>query len=324
MNYLIKYLLTLAFLSVLLFSSCSDETTISEEPDPVEEPVISVEPEELAILLNEIMATLKGDLTVEPVFITISQACDSSYINCNEADEIIGLDLQFMGLRGTIPEEVMRFGKLESILLDHNYLKGTIPEGLSSLLNLQELDLQGNTLVGPLPTDLISISEEVEINLAKNAIYDIDSSLIQPLNIMDQVDLSNYNVPGSNSETGIATNIPRFPGCEDILDIDELQNCSTEKMLFFIYDKLIYPREALQNEYEETIPIEFVVDSDGDIITNEILEDNGFGTAQSALWTVDRMNYMDENWIPARTADDVAIEAKITVFIKFLLQILIV
>ena len=319
MTYPIKYLLTLAFLSVLLFSSCSDEAVIPEQPDPVEEPVIPVEPEELAILLNEIMATLRGDLTVEPVFTTIAQACDSSYVSCNESGEIIGLDLQFMGLRGTIPAALMEFEKLETILLDHNYLTGTIPDGFSNLLNLQELDLQGNTLEGPLPTDLISISEEVNINLAKNAIHDIDTSIVQPLNIMGQVDLANYNIPGSNSETGTVTNVPRFPGCEDILDSEERRICSIEKMLFFIYDNLVYPREALQNEFEETIPIEFVVDSDGDIITNEILEDNGFGTAQSALWIVDRMNYLDENWIPGRTADDVAIEVRMTVFIKFLL-----
>jgi len=277
------------------------------------------EPEELAVVLNEVIATLKGAENVEPIFKTISQACDSSYINCNINNEIIGIDLQFSNLGGTIPIQILRFEKLESIRLDHNYLKGIIPEGFLGLSVLKELNLKGNILEDPLPVDLASKSELINVDLSQNAFSDINEELIVEYNITDQVDLSKYVRVSDLSETvyGLVSNYPLFPGCDHLDTEDQERTCSNEKVVEFLNSNIVYPRASVKNSVEGLCVLKFTVETDGDLVDIEVVRDLGHQSGNAAMWVVDRMNYLDMNWTPGRLENGDIVNVRWTLPVKF-------
>ena len=74
------------------------------------------------------------------------------------------------GLRGTIPPELGRLDKLETLWLYGNELSGTIPAELGDLVNLEELDLSDNTLAGPIPPELGSLAKLKHLLLQNNSL----------------------------------------------------------------------------------------------------------------------------------------------------------
>ena len=94
--------------------------------------------------------------------------------------------------------------------------------------------------------------------------------------------------------------MPRFPGCEDIADIDERKQCANRKMLEFIYLNLRYPAEARKNGVEGTIVIRYIIKKDGSIAEPTIVKEIGAGCGAEGLRVVNLMNSMPEKWIPGQ------------------------
>mgnify|MGYP000179398787 CR=1 FL=1 len=94
-----------------------------------------------------------------------------------------------------------------------------------------------------------------------------------------------------------AEEMPRFAGCEDILDDkDKRRLCSEEKLLKYIYSEIKYPPIARQNGVEGLVMIQFVVDKDGSIGDIKITKDIGAGCGKETSRVVKNM----PTWIPGK------------------------
>ncbi|KAK1288646.1 putative receptor protein kinase TMK1 [Acorus calamus] len=72
-------------------------------------------------------------------------------ITCDARGNITILNLQKMGLSGTISPYFARLTSVQKLLLSNNDLYGPIPSELSKMPNLKELDVSNNALSGPVP-----------------------------------------------------------------------------------------------------------------------------------------------------------------------------
>ena len=87
----------------------------------------------------------------------------------------------------------------------------------------------------------------------------------------------------------IASDMPRFPGCEFYTDASLKTKCAEEKLLGFIYQNVVYPDSAIANNVEGTVVIQFVVTKTGEIAQGKILKDIGHGCGEEALRMLDLM-----------------------------------
>lgn len=92
--------------------------------------------------------------------------------------------------------------------------------------------------------------------------------------------------------------MPRFPGCEDIADLEERKQCSTKKMLEYIYKSIKYPAEARENGVEGTVVIRFVVDQTGSIVEPQVVREIGSGCDAEVMRIVSEMENINGKWIP--------------------------
>jgi len=96
----------------------------------------------------------------------------------------------------------------------------------------------------------------------------------------------------------IASEMPRFPGCEFYTEGALKSKCAEEKLLGFIYQNIVYPDSAVANNVEGTVVIQFVVTKTGDIAQPKILKDIGYGCGEEALRMFDLMQEQNIKWIP--------------------------
>lgn len=95
--------------------------------------------------------------------------------------------------------------------------------------------------------------------------------------------------------------MPRFPGCEEMVgSIDERKACSDKKLLEYLYKNLKYPVIARDNGIEGRVYVQFVVEKDGSISSATIVRDVGAGCGQSALKVVENMNNLPSKWIAGK------------------------
>ena len=98
-----------------------------------------------------------------------------------------------------------------------------------------------------------------------------------------------------------ADQMPRFPGCEEMLVTDkEKYECSKDQLLQYIYKNLKYPAMARENQVEGTVVVQFVVDLDGQISDVKLARDIGAGCGRAALETVNKMNTDALVWLPGK------------------------
>jgi len=96
----------------------------------------------------------------------------------------------------------------------------------------------------------------------------------------------------------VVEEMPRFPGCEDVEDMEERRKCAQKKMLMFIYSNIKYPPLARENSVEGTVVVQYIIQKDGTIRDAKILQDIGAECGTEALRVVNMMNEMPERWIP--------------------------
>lgn len=117
--------------------------------------------------------------------------------------------------------------------------------------------------------------------------------------------------------TGIS---PRFPGCEDENEsISEIESCSKEKMLQYIYSNLKYPKEGRKAKIGGTVIIKFVVTIEGRIRDITIVQGLWGGFDEECISVISSMNQMNDAWIPGKEkGKDVEVEYMMP--IKFRLE----
>ena len=101
-------------------------------------------------------------------FLGPASECSWKGLRCNAFGEVTSIEFEKNGLRGTIPDEIVHFDRLEVLGLERGELGGTIPQNIGQLQSLRELDLDFNLLTGPLPPSLGAAPQLGVIDLNSN------------------------------------------------------------------------------------------------------------------------------------------------------------
>lgn len=109
-----------------------------------------------------------------------------------------------------------------------------------------------------------------------------------------------------------------FPGCETSLPIEELKECSTQKLLQFIYTNITYPAEAREKGIEGMILIKFIVGKEGWVGNPEFVKTLGHGMEETVKEMMVKMQ-KEYTWIPG-TENGENVNVEFTLPIKFKLE----
>lgn len=96
----------------------------------------------------------------------------------------------------------------------------------------------------------------------------------------------------------LAEHMPRFPGCEDKSNEKDKTECSTKKLMEYIYANIKYPVEAIKNDIQGRVTLRFTVNTDSTISNIEVLRDIGGGCGEEAKRVIESMNSLPVKWIP--------------------------
>jgi len=111
--------------------------------------------------------------------------------------------------------------------------------------------------------------------------------------------------------------MPRFPGCEDMVaSKEEKIVCAEKALLEFIYLNVKYPRMALESGITGSVIVRFVVDKNGNVEDAKIVRDIGAGCGKAALKAVELMNEMPRKWTPGKQRGK-PVKVQFTLPIKF-------
>jgi periplasmic protein TonB len=94
----------------------------------------------------------------------------------------------------------------------------------------------------------------------------------------------------------VVEDAPTFPGCEEIVEKPERQQCAETKLLEFIYSQITYPGIARENGIEGMVYVRFVVERNGSISNIEVVRDVGGGCGDEAARVVKLM----PKWNPGK------------------------
>lgn len=94
--------------------------------------------------------------------------------------------------------------------------------------------------------------------------------------------------------------MPRYPGCEEVADEKEREECAMNKLLIFLYSNISYPAIARENGVQGTCVINYIVEKDGRVTNARIVRDVGAGCGQEALRVVQMMQDQGIRWIPGQ------------------------
>ncbi len=98
-----------------------------------------------------------------------------------------------------------------------------------------------------------------------------------------------------------AEQMPRFPGCEDIVgNQEEKRACAEKRLIEYISSQLKYPQYARESGIKGRVVIQFVVEKDGTVSNVQVIRDIGGGCGAEAARVVKLMNALPERWIPGR------------------------
>ena len=83
--------------------------------------------------------------------------------------------------------------------------------------------------------------------------------------------------------------LPLFGGCHD-------SDCSNQKLINFVQENLVYPKEAKSHGIEGRVFVHFVVEVDGSVSNIMTQADPGSGLGQAAVAMIEKMNQGETKW----------------------------
>jgi hypothetical protein len=114
--------------------------------------------------------------------------------------------------------------------------------------------------------------------------------------------------------------MPRFPGCEMLDTTAEVKaRCATQQLLNFMYNNIRYPQEAIREEIEGMVVMNFVVEKDSTISNLKIVKDIGGGCGLEAMRVAAQMNDIGILWTPGKK-DGKAVRTQFTLPIRFKIE----
>jgi hypothetical protein len=136
--------------------------------------------------------------------------CDFHGITCDNMDQVIGIELPSMGLKGTIPEVLGFLPHLDVLDLSDNELEGIVPSDLA-FAPLNRLNLTGNRLTGIVPPKLCMLGANGN---GKDGIYECDIILC---------------AEGTYSDTGIGGISEQCKTCTEGANLLGKRSCASLK-----------------------------------------------------------------------------------------------
>ncbi|XWS36959.1 hypothetical protein CRYUN_Cryun19dG0002300 [Craigia yunnanensis] len=181
-NYQEKYLSFTLFLALFVLpSSCNANSVPNREAEALLKWKESFDNQSI----------FQSWVTPAPANATTRSPCRWRGITCNNAGNVIGINLSYTGLRGTIENlDFSSFPNLLRLDLKRNQLTGKIPSNIGLLSKLQFLDLSSNSLNSELPISLANLTQVYELDVSRN-------------NITGQLDPSLFPDGTSRSKTGL-------------------------------------------------------------------------------------------------------------------------
>ena len=110
--------------------------------------------------LIAIHASTNGDQWNTPWDLT--KEVSSWYGVTVDNDKVVGIDLSFNNLNGTLPEAIGDLVNLQCLTLFKNELTGPIPASIGNLKQLKHLNVGLNKLTGTIPTTIVGL-EKLEL-----------------------------------------------------------------------------------------------------------------------------------------------------------------
>jgi len=155
------------------------------------------------------------------------------YVLCNEDGDVIEIDLDSLGLTGTLPASFVAFDKLKNLYLRENTISGTLPPSIFASSELQRVFLSKNCFTGPVPCPMHSNPALTMISLERNQFTGtLPDCLFTDAPYLQTLDLSyldlDTTIPDAIQEAteltsltlrhaGIVGNLPQAMKCNDKL-----------------------------------------------------------------------------------------------------------
>ncbi len=139
--------------------------------------------------------------------------------------------------------------------------------------------------------------------IIKDLSADIISPSVMPDTIASPAPIVEPIIPKNdgNEVVFIADQMPRFPGCEDLLESKgDKEECAKKMLLEYVYKNLKYPALAMEIGLEGMVVVQFVVTKKGRIDKVKVVRDIGGGCGDQAKAVVNKMNDLPQNWIPGK------------------------
>ena len=109
---------------------------------------------------------------------------------------------------------------------------------------------------------------------------------------------------------------PRFGGCNDITEAEELKKCADKAMAEFINKHLKYPETAKNRGIEGKAVISFIVEVNGSLSEITPITSLGGGCEEEAVRVIQLMNDKKQWWVPGMK-DGKRVRVKIQLPINF-------
>jgi len=167
-------------------------------------------------------------------------------------------------------------------------------------------------------TLLLCCSVLLSACLVNNKTTDTKETLVQKIDLEIYKSALKMEYPDTYLEDEVDEK-PRFPGCEEIVDIDEKEQCATFKFLRTYYRSLLYPAQAREDGTQGTVIASYIVGTDGYLREIKILQDIGKGCGDSVKRSLLQLNDLPERWIPGKK-EAIAVNTMVIVPIKFKLE----
>ena len=110
--------------------------------------------------------------------------------------------------------------------------------------------------------------------------------------------------------------MPLFKECNTCITDEEKEEYSTDKLLEFVFENLMYPKEAAENEVSGMVVISFVVTKSGEIANTIILRDIGSNCGNEGIKVVEKMPVWEK---PAENDGEI-VNSKFVLPIRFKLK----
>ena len=100
----------------------------------------------------------------------------------------------------------------------------------------------------------------------------------------------------------LAEEMPLLKACQDSTD---QKDCTSERILRFVYHNLKYPISALEDSLRGQVVVQFVIEKDGSTGPDSLLKDIGGGCGEEALRVIALLRKAGDIWIPAKNKGQV-------------------